>query len=155
MWLMVPVVWMNLALASRLPEAYQPAVFWRNVPRWIAVGENLSRILVFVGPFLMPLQIVDSRQRAGLALYAVGVPVYFLAWAMQIWFPRTRWSQGMLGFMAPSYAPAAWLAGIALIGETLYAGQVYRPWMYLALSILFLVFHNAHAWLIYCRTHQR
>jgi hypothetical protein len=153
-WLIVPIVWMNLALASRLPEAYQPAVFWRKVPQWIALGENLSRIAVFLVPLLMPLHIVNSRQRAGLTLYAVGVLVYFLAWAMQIWFPRTAWSRSMPGFMAPGYTPATWLAGIALTGETLYFGKVYRPWMYLTLSLMFLAFHNAHVWIVYSRTHQ-
>jgi hypothetical protein len=154
-WLTVPIVWMNLALADRLPESYQPAVFWSGVPRGIALGENTSRIAVFLLPLLMPLHVVSSRQRAGLALYAVGVIVYFLAWATQIWYPRTKWSKSRLGFMAPAFTPAAWLAGIALIGETLYFGTFYRSWMFLTLSLIFLVFHNAHGWAVYSRIHQR
>jgi hypothetical protein len=154
MWLIVPIIWLNLALAGRLPEAYQPAVFRRDVPRWIALGENLFRVAVFFTPLLMPLQIVNSRQKTGLAVYAVGVLVYFLSWAMQIWFPQTDWSQNRVGFMAPGYTPAVWLAGIGLIGETLYFGKMYRPWMFLAFSLIFLAFHNAHVWGVYSRIHK-
>jgi hypothetical protein len=74
---------------------------------------------------------------------------------MQIWFPLSPWSQSPLGFLAPAFTPALWLAGIASIGRTLYFGDFYRPWMFLALSLVFLAFHNAHAWTVYSRLHRR
>ena len=101
-WLAVPILVMNWRLASRLPEGYQPTLFWRDIPRLIAIGENVSRIVLFLGLLLMPLRIATSRQRAGLAVYAAGVLIYFGAWAMQIWFPQAEWSRSRLGFMAPA-----------------------------------------------------
>ncbi|MFN7935520.1 MAG: hypothetical protein U0R19_19475 [Bryobacteraceae bacterium] len=150
-WLAVPILVMNWRLASRLPEGYQPTLFWRDIPRLIAIGENVSRIVLFLGLLLMPLRIATSRQRAGLAVYAAGVLIYFGAWAMQIWFPQAEWSRSRLGFMAPAWTPATWLAGIALIGEDLSVGMTFRPWMFLALSLIFLLFHNAHVSIVYSR----
>ena len=153
-WLTLPILLVNLLFATRLPATYQSAVFWCDTPRWIAVGENASRIVVFVAPLFMPLYIANSVQLAGLALYLVGLLVYVLAWVMQIWYVQTRWSSSRLGFMAPAYSPAFWLAGMALISERLYFGKIYRPWMFLVISTVFLAFHNAHAWNVYSRSHR-
>ncbi|MFN7922175.1 MAG: hypothetical protein U0Q16_18880 [Bryobacteraceae bacterium] len=154
-WLTVPILVMNVALASRLPQAYQPSFFWRDIPRSVAIGEKVSRTVLFLTLLLIPLSIATSRQRAGLALYAVGVLIYFGAWAMQIWFPQAEWSRSRLGFMAPAWTPAGWLAGIALLGDNLYVGMTYHPWMFLALSLVFLMFHNAHVAIVYSRIHTQ
>ena len=140
---------------NRLPNTYQRPIFWHDIPFWIAAGENLTRTAVFVSPLLMPLHIGRSRHSLGLTVYTFGLLVYLLAWMMQIWYPKTQWSAGRAGFMAPAYTPLVWLAGIGLTGDSLYAGGVYRSWMYLALSAVFLGFHNAHAWIVYSRHHAR
>jgi hypothetical protein len=149
MWLVVPIVLLNAGLMRRLPRAYQADVFWHGIPAWIKTGENVTRILVFVLPLFMRL---DVSQKAGLALYAIGVLVYSLAWLAEIVSPRSAWSTSAWGFMAPGYTPALWLAGIGLIGKKLFVPVPYTPWVYVALSAAFLMFHNLHASIVYRRT---
>ena len=150
-WLIVPILLLNVALMRRLPKAYQAEVFWRDIPSWIKVGENLTRTLVFVLPLFMRL---DLSQRAGVLLYSIGTVVYSLAWVAQIARPRSAWSTSMWGFLAPGYTPAIWLAGIGLIGSRLFLPAPYTPWIYIALSALFLVFHNTHAAIVYRRGYR-
>ncbi len=150
-WFIVPVLLVNVSLARRLPAPYQPAVFSRNIPLWLAAGENMSRIAVLLLPLFMPLRIETPRQWAGLAVYLAGLLIYLLAWVMQIWYAQTRWSSSRLGFMAPAYTPALWLVGIAMVSEGFYFRSFGQPWLFLALSLIFLVFHNTHAWKVYSR----
>jgi hypothetical protein len=54
--------------------------------------------------------------------------------------------------MAPAYTPIVWLLGIGMIGDEFFLpGVAFKPWMYWALSALFLVFHNLHTALVYSR----
>ncbi len=151
-WLIVPVLLFNVLLMGRLPEIYQPKFFTYGIPSWISAGENTFRVLIFVLPLLMPLDIERSGQRIGLAAYLAGVTLYSLSWAMQIWFPQSRWSASRWGFMAPSYTPLLWLTGIAFIGDSLFLPIPYIRWIYVWLSIIFLCFHNLHTWIVYSRT---
>lgn len=98
-WLIIPVLLLNVSLASRLPAPYQPAVFSSAIPKWLAAGEDTARIAVFLLPLFMPLQIVTSKQWTGLAVYSIGIGVYVLGWVLQIWYGQTRWSTSRLGFM--------------------------------------------------------
>ena len=150
MWLVVPLLLLNVVLMRRLPKAYQAEVFWREIPSWIKVGENLTRTLVFVLPLFMRL---DLSQGAGLLLYLIGTVVYSLAWLAQIARPRSAWSTSPWGFLAPAYTPAIWLVGIALIGKTLFLPIPYTPRIYVALSAVFLAFHNTHAAIVYRRNY--
>ncbi len=150
MWLIVPILLLNVALVRRLPKAYQAEVFWRDIPAWIKAGENASRTLVFVLPLFMRL---DLRQTAGLLLYLIGTAVYSLAWVAQIAHPQSAWSTSPWGFLAPAYTPALWLVGIGLIGSKLLVPVPYTPWIYVALAAVFLAFHNTHASIVYRRNY--
>lgn len=152
-WLTIPILLLNVLLMNRLPKAYQPEVFWRDIPAWIAVGENTFRAVILVLPIFMPLRVTREGQAIGLLLYGVGLILYFFSWGMQIWYPETQWSASRWGFMAPSYTPLVWLIGIALIGDSLYAPIPYSFWVYVALSVAFLLFHNLHVWIVYSRLH--
>ena len=152
-WLTIPILLLNALLMNRLPKAYQAEAFSRDIPAWIAWGENTFRTCVFVLPILMPLQVARAGQAIGVVLYGVGVLLYFFSWSMQVWRPETRWSASRWGFMAPSYTPLVWLIGIALIGDSLYVPIPYSRWVYVALSVAFLLFHNLHVWIVYSRTH--
>jgi hypothetical protein len=103
-------------------------------------------------PLLMPLGMATSGQRIGFAVYGIGVVLYCLSWGVQIRYPHSSWSASRLGFLAPAYTPAVWLAGIGLVGDSLYLPVAYSRWVYIALSAAFLVFHNAHAWIVHART---
>jgi hypothetical protein len=151
-WLLVPILVFNLLYASQLPAAYQAGVFWKQIPKAIAIPENLFRALVMILPVFMRLSVSSSRQRFGLGLYLLGFLLYLASWAALIAAPKSPWSTSVIGFLAPAFAPGLWLAAIGLIGsEPLLPKLPLKPWMYWTLSVLFLCFHNLHAATVYSR----
>lgn len=142
--LTLPVMLWNILLTDKLPAVYQPDVFWHNIPDWIAYGENISRGLVFLMAFLIPLPTRKLHQKTGFWLYLIGLALYFTSWILLIEHPNTQWSKSLWGFAAPAYTPILWLMGIALLGErwTRY---------YIIISVLFVVFHCWHCWVVWGR----
>ncbi|MFZ5442383.1 MAG: hypothetical protein ACOZQL_20405, partial [Myxococcota bacterium] len=110
-WLLVPVMALNLAFAARLPAAYQPDVFWRDIPPALAFAENVTRLGVFVLPALVPLGWSSRAQRLGLTLFVGGFGVYAASWALLILAPEHPLARSAVGFTAPAWTPALWLAG--------------------------------------------
>lgn len=151
--LTIPILLWNLGLADKLPKAFQPEIFRDNIPSFIAYGENISRTILFALMFFMPLRISTKTQKQGVILYLGGTFLYFASWLILIYFPNGLWSNSVLGLLAPAYTPALWLAGIGLIGDSLYFNIPYKRWVFMFISIVFLMFHNTHAYLIYSRTH--
>lgn len=151
--LTIPILLWNLVLASKLPKIFQPEIFWDNIPSFIAYGENISRTILFVFTLFMPLRISTKTQKEGIVLYVVGTSLYFASWLILICFPNSLWSNSVLGLLAPAYTPLFWLLGIGLIGDSLYFNIPYKRWFFVLTSTVFLIFHNAHAYLIYLRTH--
>ena len=125
--LILPVLVWDAILTPYLPAAYQSAV---RIPLQLATGENVTRWLVVLVPILMPLAIKTTRQRIGLIVYALGILLYFTSWLVPILSPTSSWSTSAAGFLAPAYTPAVWLAGITLIGDSLYVRRLpYRAWV--------------------------
>lgn len=151
--LTLPIMAWNMLLTNRLPEAFQPDIFWKDIPAFLTWGENISRALVFMFTLLMPLRIVTHVQKSGLILYVAGTIIYFASWLVLIYLPDSAWSNSILGFMAPAYTPLLWLLGIGLIGDSFYFNWPYRRWYFMLISIVFLSFHNYHTMLVYFRTH--
>jgi hypothetical protein len=152
--LIIPILVWDLIFTQKLPKNLQFDVFWKNIPLIIAYGENISRTIMFIFIVLMPLSIRTITQKNGLALYIVGTFIYFASWLMNIYFPNSIWSNGFLGFaLSPASTPLIWLIGIGLIGDSLYFNIPYKRWVFMLISIIFLVFHNVHAYIIYLRTH--
>lgn len=151
--LTLPILLWNILFSDKLPPAFQPDVFWKDIPPLLAAGENWTRIIVFTGTALMPLNVSSTVQKQGLFLYIGGTVVYFIAWIMLMYYPETAWSNSILGFTAPAYTPLIWLAGIGLIGDTMYFNIYYNRWIFLSVSILFLSFHITHTLTIYFRMH--
>src|ERR1039457_5181139 len=118
-WLSLPILVFNIVFVRRLPRPYQMDIFWKNIPSWIGVPENLCRVPVFLLPLVMRFGEASPNQKLGVGLYTVGVLLYFAAWGAQISMPRSAWSVSAAGFMGPSYTRLIWLAGIALIGKSL------------------------------------
>jgi len=152
--LLLPIMAWNLIFASKLPWAYSEEVFSKNIPSFIASGENIFRLIVFILPVLMPLRIEMQSQKFGLWLYIAGTAIYFVSWLAQIYFPQSAWSLSALGFLAPAYTPLIWLVGIGLIGSAFYFSSPYRSWMYIITSVVFLGFHLSHALTVYLRNFQ-
>lgn len=44
-----------------------------------------------------------------------------------------------------------WLVGIARMGDTLFFPRRYRWWVYALVAVAFLLFYNAHVWLVFSR----
>jgi hypothetical protein len=151
-WLLIPILAFNIIFMKNLPHVYQRNVFWKNVPAWVGVPENLFRLPIFLLPLIMRFEVSSPSQKLGFWLYAVGTLLYFAAWGMQISFPRSTWSKSTGGFMAPAYTPILWLTGIGLIGDSLtIQGIPYKSYLYFCLVGVFLVFHNLHTWIIRVR----
>jgi hypothetical protein len=152
MLLLIPIMAWNIVFANQLPRLYSPDVFEKNIPTLITYGENIFRSIVFILPLLMPLRIETQSQKIGVSLYVAGTLIYFVSWLMQMYAPQSLWSLSILGSLAPAYTPLIWLAGIGLIGSTLYFSSPYRPWMYITLSIIFVAFHLSHTFIVYQRS---
>jgi len=150
---MLPIMIWNIALTNKLPQEFQPEIFWNEVPAWLKYAENISRIFIFVLTILMPLRISESIQKRGLLLYIGGTLLYFASWLLLIYLPDSGWSNSIFGFMAPAYTPLLWLTGIGLIGDSFYFNLPYRRWFFMLMAILFLVFHNWHTLTIFLRIH--
>ena len=152
MLLLMPIMAWNLILTNKLPRVYSAEIFEKNIPAFIVNGENISRLIIFSLPLLMPLRIETQSQKLDLWLYSAGTIIYFVLWLAQMYFPQSAWSMSAFGFLAPAYTPLIWLTGIGLIGSALYFPSPYRSWMYIIASFIFIGFHLSHATMVYLRS---
>ncbi len=150
--LTIPILAWNLAFTRYLPPPLTPAEFWRDIPRVIVTGEQVSRTLVSVLPFFMPLREDTRRRRQGLAWFGIGVSVYFASWLLLMLFPASRWSTSAAGLLAPAYTPIVWLGALGMLGPRLVFPVYWRPWLYWLLALAFLSFHLAHGALVVGRS---
>jgi len=151
--LTIPVLIWNIALTKILPKEYQPEIFWEKIPHKLTYGENIFRISVFLLALFMPISFSTIIQKEGLVIYLSGMILYLASWLLLIYSPNSKWSNSMFGFLAPAYTPLFWLIGIGLIGNSFYFNIPYRHWYFISISVIFLLFHNAHALTIYFRKH--
>jgi hypothetical protein len=150
-WLLVPVSVWNVALASHLPQSFSPAVFSSDIPALLSAAENTLRIVVFALPFFAPFELISTWQRVGLAVFGIGLAIYFASWIPLIAAPSSSWSLSAIGFLAPAYTPLVWLLGLALLMQRLHWRSPYRWWLYLTLSACFLATHISHAAIVFMR----
>lgn len=64
--LTIPILLWDYIFTDRLPKAFQPEIFWNNIPSFLTYGENISRIFMFIFISLMPLKISTSTQKKDL-----------------------------------------------------------------------------------------
>lgn len=150
-WLLIPVVALNLGFASNLPEAYQPQVFWKDIPVALGFAENVYRVGVFVLPCLVPLAWRSRTQRAGLMLFVVGFALYSASWALLILTPGGTLARSLVGFTSPAWTPGFWLAGLVVMADTSFIARFHPRWPLLVLSVLFLGCHVGHATFVFTR----
>ena len=106
-----------------------------NSPAWLLAAENITRIIVFAFPLVLPLRIQDTVSKTGLVIFVIGTIIYFVTWIPLIWMPDSIWSQNNMGLLAPRLTPLLPFLGIAMIGHSVpYAG----------FSILFIILHIWH-----------
>ncbi len=136
-WLILPLLAWNLVYGPKLtdPRITSDA----NSPAWLLMAENITRIGVFILPLLMPLPRGADWQsalpKAGLAIYLIGVLVYFGSWLPLLFAPGSAWSNSVPGLLAPRLTPFLCFLGIALIGDS---------WTYGVLAAVFIAFHTWH-----------
>ncbi len=143
----------NFVFSRFLPHAFAPDEFWREIPPFVAYGENILRFTVLLLPFLMPLEVTTATQRRGLQLFVAGPVLYVMAWCALMLFPQSTWSTSWAGFLAPAYTPLIWLIGLGLVGRRLYWNWPYRWWLYEMLACGFIAFHVAHTSIVYRRNY--
>ena len=132
-WLILPLLVWNLVLGPRITE---PAILSdAHSPKWLLIGENITRILVFALPLIIPLQIRDVWGKAGLAVYILGTLIYFASWLPLLLASASAWSTSPAGLLAPRLTPLLSFLGIALIGQT---------WPYGLLVAAFIFMHTWH-----------
>jgi hypothetical protein len=151
--LTIPILLWDYIFTDKLPKAFQPEIFWKDIPFFLTYIENISRIIMFILIPLMPLKISTAIQKKGFVLYVVGSLLYFASWLVLMYFPNSIWSKSVLGLLAPAYTPLFWLIGIGFVGDSLFFKISYKRWLYFLIVIIFLIFHNWHTYLIYFRTH--
>jgi len=73
---------------------------------------------------------------------------------MKITITDSAWSSSLIGFLAPAYTNLFWMIGLGLLGEKFYlpARLRYRPVLFIAPVVIFLIFHITHAVIVYQRS---
>lgn len=149
--LLIPILLWNVNFMKVLPVQFQKNVFWHNIPSYIRTPENILRIVVFLSPLFIKFSLSEPQQRLGLVLYVYGVGLYFWSWIMQMYFPKSSWSKSIWGFTAHAYTTIIWFVGIGLIGSTLFVNIPYHYSVYLVISLLFVILHIIHVYIVYSR----
>ncbi len=149
--LLIPLFLWNIILVGYLPETYSPEIFWKDIPIWIGYSENILRIVVFAIPAIMIFSLQTRLQKIGFRIYLAGIFIYFLSWIFVIIYPQSNWTTNLIGFMAPAYTSLIFLVGIGLIGNKAFFNISYLSLIYIGLSILFVVFHTTHTYIVFQR----
>jgi hypothetical protein len=131
--LILPLLAWNLALGSHLTqEAINSNA---HSPGWLLVAENITRVLIFIFPLLLPIQLKDAWSKSGLVVYCIGTLIYFASWSPLLLAPESAWSQSTAGLLAPRVTPFLSFLGIAL---------VCNAWPYAVISAVFIFIHTWH-----------
>ena len=149
--LTIPILVWNLVFVNKLPPILQPEEFWSNIPGFLRYGENFSRVFIFALTLVMPLSIITPKQQNGLALYIGGTLLYFLTWLVLIYFPNSRWSNSLIGYVALSFTPLIWLIGIGKIGDSFFFNFRFGRLILNFFVFVFLLLHNFHTMIIFNR----
>lgn len=133
LWLIVPLLIWNLAYGPKItdPRITSDA----HSPSWLLIAENMTRIMVFALPLLLPLQFKEPLNKAGWLIYIVGTLIYFASWLPFLFAPGSAWSNSTLGLLAPRLTPFLPFLGIALIGHS---------WPYGIFAAVFIAIHTWH-----------
>lgn len=147
--LLIPLFLWNIILVGYLPKSYSPDIFWKDIPNWIGYSENILRIIVFLFPIIMVLSLKTRLQKIGFLIYLIGLILYFSSWVIMIVRPESNWSQSLIGFVAPAFSTIIWFVGIGMVGSKAYFKVPHLTMIYICLSMLFVILHSAHAYIVF------
>ena len=91
--LIVPPMIISMGLWGSLPEAFSPDIFWKDIPEWLRLFENVLRILAFSLPGILYFGKKDKGQSLGWYLYFGGLVVYLASYLVQIVSPTSITAQ--------------------------------------------------------------
>lgn len=149
--LFVPILIWNLILTKYLPKSYDPRTFDNGIPQFLLIGENIFRTVIFLLPLFVKISITGGSEKIGFLIFVIGVLIYFTSWLFLIIAPESGWSKSAIGFTAPAWTIIVWLYGFALVINSYYFNVIYNKWHYLVPSILMMVFHTTHSYLVYLK----
>lgn len=147
--LIIPPMIITFGLWGVLPAAYSPDIFWKNIPNWLGLFENVFRILVFSLPGILYFGNREKGQPLGWYAYFGGLAAYLASYLMQIVFPNSSWSLSVIGFTAPAWSTILWLTGIGLVCKRTWLPLPWYRSVYLSIASIFLIFHIWHTGLVY------
>ncbi|MDJ0824673.1 MAG: hypothetical protein QNJ16_04140 [Rhodobacter sp.] len=133
-----------------LPPAYQPAYFDLWVPPLLGLAETILKLAAIVISTLLIAGLSQPKQRLGLGLYLCGVAIYLASYFAQILSPDGPWSQSLIGFTAPAFTPAMWIAGIGLMVS--HGITLPTRWLQIGFWVCatgFIIMHNINASMVY------
>ncbi len=131
--LILPLLAWNLALGRRITQEAITSDAYS--PKWLLIAENLTRILVFAFPLLLPLRLAAVWNQVGLGVYILGTLIYFASWLPLLRRPESGWSYSPAGLLAPRLTPFLSFLGIALVCSA---------WPYGVIAATFISFHTWH-----------
>lgn len=109
--LIIPPMLITFGLWGALPAAYGSGIFWREMPEWLGLFENIFRLVVFSLPGILFFGKKEKGHPLGWYLYIGGLVVYLASYLAQIVYPESVWSQSMIGFMPlPGQLHSGWQA---------------------------------------------
>lgn len=149
--LLIPLFLWNIILVGNLPKSYSPDIFWKDIPKFIGYSENILRIILFVLPVIMIFSLKTRLQKIGFITYLSGLILYFSSWIIMIISSESNWSKSLIGFMAPAFTTIIFFVGIGLIGNKAFFKFPYLSLIYIGLSILFVIFHSTHTYIVFQR----
>jgi hypothetical protein len=136
-WLLLPILAWNIIFGAKITQ--EQITSDAHSPAWLLGAENIFRLAAFILPLFLPLPRGADWQSAlpkiSLAVYVIGVLVYFASWLPLMIAPQSAWSQSIPGLFAPRLTPLIWLAGVALVANS---------WPYGLLATIFIFFHTWH-----------
>jgi hypothetical protein len=149
--LILPPMIISFGLWSELPSAYAPQQFWKEIPVWLGLFENIFRIIVSCLPAFLYFGKKEHSQFIGWILYFIGLLLYLFSYLLQIYLPNSFWSQSVIGFTAPAWTTLFWLFGISLVCARSWLPIPWNRLIYISCVIIFLVFHIWHNSLVFIR----
>jgi hypothetical protein len=139
----------SFGLWGALPPAYSSDLFWKDIPRWLGLFENIFRVVVLSLPGILYFGKTETGQPLGWRLYIGGLVAYLASYVAQIVYPDSAWSQSVMGFTAPAWSPLFWFAGIGLVCARSWLAIPWHRAIYFSCACIFLIFHVGHTGLVY------
>ena len=145
--LFIPVLIWNIALSNKLPDFFKTST-WDKIPKSVLIIENTFRFLSFLLPLLMIIDFTTDYYKYGLALYVIGISIYYISWLLQFKLSNKKYNKSLLIRGAPAYTTIIWLTAIGLLCNRTYIQDLYIKNIYFIIICVFTITHTIHVYLV-------